>query len=78
MILVCYDLIYTLPVCMAALLLGHSYLGIPEITTLQYLYTLTCGILCVVFSHCKARGRIILCGIIGTAIASLAFVQKMQ
>ena len=32
MILLFYDLIYTLPVCMAVLILEHSFLGIPEVT----------------------------------------------
>lgn len=71
-----YDLIYSLPMCLTAVLLGHAYLGFEETTPLLCVFTVIADILCVVLYHLKAREKALLCGTLAMLFLGTFVVGK--
>ena len=71
-----YDLISTLPISIATVLLTRSYFAEGLNDPLLYIAALILTIVCALFRHLKARGRIMLAGIAVAVLVGMIFARR--
>lgn len=69
-----YDIIYTVPLCLAAAAVFFPFLDTGKVTSC--LIAAVLGIVFALFYHMKTRGRIILAGICAALAAGLVFARR--
>ena len=71
-----YDIIYTVPVCLAVISVFFPYLGMGRF--FSYILSTVSGVTFVLFYHLKTRGRILLVGTCAAFAAGLFFVHRTE